>query len=274
MTNTGPAATSAMPLEGRIAAVTGAASGIGFATALALLQAGASVAAADHDEARLTAAVATMMEQVPPGTRATVSGFPVDVRRESEVDAYAGAVLQRFGQPDALICCAGILRPRGLPPSFVVDMKLAEWDAVVETNLRGIFLVNRAFLRGMIARRGGHIINISSTAGLEGRAYDAAYCASKSGVIGLTESLAEEVRRSRIKVTAILPDAVATPLWQQNAPIPAPAVALAPERVADLIVYLLGMPDDVILVNPVIKAFSPRRQTGAGPRDEAPRNAV
>ncbi len=83
----------------------------------------------------------------------------------------------------------------------------------------------------------------------------------------MTESLAEEVRRFRIKVTAILPDAVDTPLWRQNYPIPRPRDALPPERVAELIVYLVTMPQDVVLVSPVIKSFSPRRPTGSGQRD-------
>jgi short-subunit dehydrogenase len=115
----------------------------------------------------------------------------------------------------------------------------------------------------MIPRRRGTIVNLSSVSGREGHAYDSAYCASKFAVLGLTESLAEEVMQYNIRVCAVLPDAVKTPLWNQNGPVAPPASALCPERVAEFIVYLLGMPEDTILVHPVIAAFRPRRRKGA-----------
>jgi NAD(P)-dependent dehydrogenase (short-subunit alcohol dehydrogenase family) len=113
----------------------------------------------------------------------------------------------------------------------------------------------------MTRQRAGAIVNISSVSGRTGRAFDAAYCASKFGVIGLSESLAEEVRQYGIRVSVVLPDAVDTPMWDQNLRIiPRPPHLLRPERVAQLILILLTLPADTILVNPVIAPFQGRRR--------------
>jgi NAD(P)-dependent dehydrogenase (short-subunit alcohol dehydrogenase family) len=257
--------TTQPPLLGRVAVVTGAASGIGRATCLALVRAGAAVAAGDRDREGLDAGVTEMASLHRVDNGPGPIGIPVDVRHEHSVALFAETVFERLGGVDVLVCCAGILRPGGSRPRLLMEMTLNEWEAVIETNLRGTFLTNRAFLRSMSRRRfGAHVINVSSTAGRQGRPYDSAYCASKFGVLGMTESLAEEVRRLRIKVTAILPDAVDTPLWGQNGPIPRPPDALKPDRIADLIVYLLSMPEDAILLNPIIRSFTPRRKSGGG----------
>src|SRR5262249_20528289 len=100
----------------------------------------------------------------------------------------------------------------------------------------------------MVAQRRGVIVNLSSTSGRHGLAYDAAYCASKFGVIGFSEALAEEVRSSGIKVHTVLPGAVDTAIWDQNRPLPRPEQILPPQRVAELILYLLTLPQDTILV--------------------------
>ena len=188
-------------------------------------------------------------------------GLELDVRREDAVGRAVDAATARFGRIDILVTCAGILRAAGSAPKPLVQIDPAEWDAVIETNLRGVFLTNRAVLRGMIARRRGQIVNLSSTSGRVGRALDSAYCASKFGVIGLSEALAEEARPYGVRVHVVLPDAVDTPMWQQNGPIAAPPDALPPERVADLIVYLLTLPEDTVLVSPVIAPFRTRRRT-------------
>lgn len=245
-------------LAGQIAIVTGAASGIGRAVCLALAADGAMVVAADVDNSGLENTLAELTGRFPIPRRL---GFACDVRREDDVERLVQRTLEEFdGRIDALVTCAAILRPAGTLPKPLVDTTTAEWDAVLETNLRGMFLCNRAVLTGMIARRSGHIVNLSSTSGRQGRALDAAYCASKFGVVGLSEALAEEVRPYGIKVHVVLPDAVATPMWNQNGPIPAPADALPPSRIADFIVYLLRLPEDTILVNPVIAPFRTRRR--------------
>jgi NAD(P)-dependent dehydrogenase (short-subunit alcohol dehydrogenase family) len=246
-------------LGGQVAVVTGAASGIGRALCVALAAQGAAVVAADVDAAGVERTLAQLE-----GRDVLTMGTPVDVRREDSVSRMIGAAIDRFGQIDILVACAGILRPRGAAPRPLAELDPAVWDAIVETNLRGVFLTNRAVLPGMIARRRGQIVNVSSTSGRVGRALDSAYCASKFGVIGLTESLTEEARPYGIKVHVVLPDAVDTPIWEQNGPIAAPPDALPPERVANVIVYLLTLPDDTMLVSPVIAPFRTRRRTAQG----------
>jgi NAD(P)-dependent dehydrogenase (short-subunit alcohol dehydrogenase family) len=182
------------------------------------------------------------------------------VRREEDMAAMAERTLERFGRIDVLVHCAGILRGKGRPPRMLAEMSAEEWDDVIATNLRGTFLANRAVIPAMLRSRAGQIVNLSSTSGRIGRAFDSAYCASKFGVIGLSESLAEEVRSFGIKVMVVCPDAVDTPLWDQNGPIRAPENALSPERVADLIGYLVGLPPDTILQNIVVMPFATRRR--------------
>jgi 3-oxoacyl-[acyl-carrier protein] reductase len=245
----------------QVALVTGAASGIGRAVCAALAGEGASIAAADVNADGVSRTLAEL-----PEASAEASAFEVDVRREDDVARLVDEATTRFGRVDILVACAGILRPRGCAPKPLAETDPSEWDAVIETNLRGVFLTNRAVLPGMIARRRGQIVNLSSTSGRQGRALDSAYCASKFGVIGLSEALAEEVRPYGIKVHVVLPDAVATPMWKQNGPIAAPPDALPPARVAELIVYLLSMPEDTILVGPVIAPFRSRRRTSPGRR--------
>jgi len=134
---------------------------------------------------------------------------------------------------------------------------------VLQTNLRGIFLSNRAVLPTMIARRTGLIVNISSSpGGLYGNPYAAAYCASKFGVMGLSKSLSEEVSGYGIKVYVVLPDRVDTPML---GPLGRSRLgeSLTPSRVAELVTYLLTLPEDMILLNPLIAPFkNPDRPVG------------
>jgi 3-oxoacyl-[acyl-carrier protein] reductase len=261
--------------EGEVTIVTGAASGIGRAVCLALAAEGAAVVAADVDRLGIERTIAEMIDDVGQAPRERPLGIVCDVRREEEVDRMIQRTLaEHDGRIDALVACAGILRPGGTPPKPLVDTTGDEWDAVVQTNLRGVFLCNRAVLPAMIAQRRGHIVNLSSTSGRRGRALDAPYCASKFGVIGLSEALAEEVRPWGVKVHVVLPDAVDTPMWEQNGPVPAPADALPPSRIADFILYLMRMPDDTILVSPTIAPFRTRRRAPKPAVSELARSAT
>jgi NAD(P)-dependent dehydrogenase (short-subunit alcohol dehydrogenase family) len=145
---------------------------------------------------------------------------------------------------------------------------------VIDVNLRGTYLSNRAVLPALIEQRRGTILNLSSVSGIRARAHDAAYCASKFAVLGLSESLHAEVRRYGVRVQAILPDVVATPLWEQNGPVPRPADALPPERVADLIVFMLTQPDDTTLVAPMIAPLRARRRKSAPAETGLPEPAM
>lgn len=247
-------------LRGKVVIVTGGTGGIGLATARAVAAEGASVVVADLDAARV-AAVASEVEQA---GAAGCLGVAIDVRREEDHARLVQDTLARFGRIDALIVCAGILRKRGTPPKVLVDVSTDEWDDVIAINLRGVFLANRAVLPTLIAQRSGMIINLSSVQGLQGRAYDGPYCASKFGVIGLSQAVADEVKSYGVKVQALMPAAVATPMWEQNLPAPMPADAVPPERVADLIVFMLLQPEDTILVGPVIAPLGARRRKSGG----------
>jgi len=249
---------AAEDLRGKVVIVTGGTGGIGLATAKAVAAKGASVVVADIDATRVDAVV-TEIEQAGAGAGGCL-GMAIDVRREEDHARLVQAVLERFGRIDALVVCAGILRKRGTPPKVLVDVTTDEWDDVIAINLKGVFLSNRAVLPTMISQRSGMIINLSSVQGLQGRAYDGPYCASKFGVIGLSQAVADEVRSYGVKVQALMPAAVATPMWEQNLPAPMPGDALPPERLADVIVFMLMQPEDTILVGPVVAPLGARRR--------------
>lgn len=257
-----PGARRGSPLDGQIAVVTGGASGIGRAASESLARLGCRLVVVDLGAGRAEEAAAALAAS----TGATGAfGLGLDVTSEADMERMASVTLERCGRIDILVACAGILRARGATPKPLADMPPREWDEVIAVNLRGTFLSNRAVLAGMIRQRSGQILNVSSTSGRKGRALDGAYCASKFGVIGLTESLAEEVRHYNIRVQVILPDVVATPLWEQNGAFGAPPDALPAARVGDLIAYMLSLPADAVLQGLVVSPFRGRRRRPGGP---------
>jgi NAD(P)-dependent dehydrogenase (short-subunit alcohol dehydrogenase family) len=249
-------------LKGKVVVVTGGTGGLGLAVCQQAAQEGAAVVVADVDRERIDLAVASLAPLT--GAIAGHLGFAMDVRQEADNQELARNTLERYGRIDALVACAGILRKRGTSPRPLVRTTAEEWDEVLEVNLKGVFLSNRAVLPTMIEQRSGIILNISSVSGLKGRAHDGPYCASKFGVIGLSQSIADEVRTYGVKVQALMPDAIDTPFWDQNYPVPRPGDALRPERVADLILFMLTQPDDTVLVGPVIAPLGARRRKPAG----------
>jgi NAD(P)-dependent dehydrogenase (short-subunit alcohol dehydrogenase family) len=259
--------------EGQIAIVTGGGSGIGRATCHLLYQKGASIVVVDIHQDSIDRCIGEFDKSFP---NQEMIGIATDVRSERDVNRMVKQILAKFGRIDILVHSAGILRGEGSSPKMMHQLSADEMNDVIDTNLKGTFLCNRAVLPTMMKQHSGQIINISSTSGRQGRAFDSVYCASKFGVIGLSESLAEEVRQFGIKVQTILPDAIDTPLWDQNGPIKAPDYSLPPERVAELIVYLLNLPDDTILENLMIKSFKTRKRkkraaTAGIPGDKANR---
>lgn len=184
-----------------VAIITGASSGIGRATALALAGKGSRLSLLARSESDLSEVV----EEAKARGVSDVRYFACDVRDESAVDRAVVATLDGFGRIDVLINSAG------LSLNGEVDgYSLEDWRAVIDTNLTGTFLTCRAVLPAMKRQGGGQIINISSGAGRNGIKEMAAYCASKFGVIGFTESLALEVRNQNIRVSVLLPGSVAT----------------------------------------------------------------
>ncbi|HJP00293.1 MAG TPA: SDR family oxidoreductase [Planctomycetota bacterium] len=244
-------------LSGKCALVTGGGSGIGRATCLRLCAQGADVAVVDI---ALESARETVAQLAELGGGGQALALAADVRSEEDLQAMTRDVVERFGRIDILVHSAAILRSRGSGPKVLSEISSEEMNEVIDTNLKGTFLCNRAVLGVMLPQGSGQIVNISSTSGLKGRPMDSVYSASKFGVVGLTESLAEEVRSSGVRVQLVIPDAVATPMWDQNGALPAPPGALPPERVAQLICDLICLPGDAMLQNVVIAPFRSRRR--------------
>jgi len=189
-------------LSGKIALVTGASQGIGRACALELAKAGAAVALAARNEAKL-AEVAAEIEAA--GGQA--AAFGLDVASEESIRNGAKAVMDRFGKVEILVNNAGITRD-----DLMMRMKRADWDDVLSTNLTGTFLLTQVLLRQMMRSRWGRIVNITSVVGRTGQEGQVNYAASKSGLIGFTRSLAREVASRGITVNAVAPGYVETPM--------------------------------------------------------------
>jgi 3-oxoacyl-[acyl-carrier protein] reductase len=240
-------------LTGQVAIITGGTSGIGRASCLALAKQGASVVVVGRNPKHV-GRIVEEIERQPKGMSSTL-GLELDVCQERDMEKMVSQTLQTFGRIDILIAGAGTLRGSGRWPRQLTEMSTEEWDEVLDTNLKGVFLSNRAVLPTMIRQREGNVINISSTSGLKGLAYDSAYCASKFGVIGLSEAVAKEVRQYGVRVQVLLPGAVNTPMWKENDPIPHPNSALPVERIADVILYLLTVPYSAVLIGARVIPF-------------------
>jgi NAD(P)-dependent dehydrogenase (short-subunit alcohol dehydrogenase family) len=242
-------------LTGRKALITGGSKGLGLAIARTFAEAGADVAIMARRQGPLDEAIAAI------GSRRGQQALAVtcDVRRAEDIAAGFTRVTQAFGHIDILVNNAGA--PAGPDRAAVVDLSEEAWDLVVGINLKGTFLCSRAVARTMLERRvRGRIVNISSQWGKVGGARRAAYCASKFGVIGLTQSLAQELAPAGITVNAVCPGAADTErldhlgrrpdgsfdpalraqrITEQSAAVPLGRIAL-PSDVAEVIAFLAG----------------------------------
>jgi 3-oxoacyl-[acyl-carrier protein] reductase len=188
------------PLESKVALITGASRGIGLAIAQSLAAMGAKLALCARDPGRLIGVAAEFERHGVP-----VLAVPADVSRAGDISSLMQKTEQSLGPIEILVNNAGI----GLFGP-IQDASEANWDSVLDTNLKSVFLLSRAVAPGMIARRGGHIVNIASLAGKNAFAGGAIYCASKWGLLGLTECMAEDLRPHGIRVSAVCPGSVAT----------------------------------------------------------------
>lgn len=187
-------------LDGKIAVITGASRGLGKAMALALGEAGASLAMVSRDAVALEQAVAEVRAR-----GAEAEGFPADVSQEDEVSALRERVIARFGKVHILINNAGINIRKP-----VTEFTLEEWRRVLDTNLTGAFLMVRAFLPHMRGHGYGRIINVTSTLSHVGLPLRTAYASSKAGLLGFTRALALELAPEGITVVGISPGPFAT----------------------------------------------------------------
>lgn len=184
-----------MELAGRVAIVTGAASGIGRATAIRLAKEGAKIAVADIDKEWGQETVA-LIEKA--GGKALF--VPTDVTKEADTTRAVDQTLKAFGRIDILINNAGIVLV-----AKVTETTEAEWDKIIDTNLKGAFLMSKHVIPHFLSRGSGAIVNTASDAGIVGFANLAAYCASKGGIIQLTRAIALEYGEKNIRVNAVAP---------------------------------------------------------------------
>ncbi len=193
--------TSTQPLQDQVAIVTGAGRGIGESVARYFVDAGAKVAVVSRSEAN-SSKVASALESIRPGS---ARAYAVDVADFDAVQKVGEQIITDFGRADILVNNAGITRD-----NLLMRMSSEEWDAVLDTNLKGAFNFVRSILRTMIKQRSGRIINISSVSGLMGLAGQTNYAASKAGMIGLTKALAKEVASRGITVNVVAPGFIET----------------------------------------------------------------
>jgi NAD(P)-dependent dehydrogenase (short-subunit alcohol dehydrogenase family) len=238
-------------LEGQAALVTGASSGLGRAVAIALARAGADVALIARSEKELRETEELVFRT---GRRALV--LPTDLASTTETRGAMERTVESFGRVDVLVNAAGTDAP-----GPVVDLEVEGWDRTLEVNLRAPFLLSKAAFPHMRDAGGGTIINISSVAGKKGWANASAYCASKFGLTGFTQALADEGKEHNIRAIVLYPGAMSTN-WGAFSPEErqegesddkAPSTrVLPPERVAELIAWLAASPLEFVLTEGIV----------------------
>ncbi|MEW6324682.1 MAG: SDR family NAD(P)-dependent oxidoreductase [Nitrospirota bacterium] len=227
-------------LRNQAAMITGGGSGIGLAIAEAVATEGMAVALAGRDRKKLEGAAAQLERK---GGKALA--VATDVSVAADVERLVAQTLKAFGRIDLLVNNAGTYRE-----GAITELTEADWDAVQAVNLKGAFLCAKAVLPAMMKQRAGYIVNIASVAGKHGFGEASAYCASKFGLIGLTESLLEEAIGANIKATAICPGYVNTPMVA-GVSLPGSEM-IPPEDIGRLVVSLLHLSPNTVIKEIVV----------------------
>lgn len=239
----------AQSIQGKVAFVTGAGRGIGRAVAEALAKEGVAVG--------LLARTAAQIEEVANEINANggkAAFAAADVTNQQEVESAIETLTTQLGTADILINNAGM---GGF--GKLVEQDSETWLKIVDTGIKGTYFVTHAVLPQLIEKNEGDIINISSTNGLNGAATSTAYSAAKFGIIGLTESLAQEVRRNNIRVTALAPSTVVTELARNSGLIDEAKEErmMHPEDLAEVIVHQLTLPNRIYVKQATILGTNP-----------------
>lgn len=222
-----------MNLKDKIVLVTGASKGIGKNISITLAKEGAVTVLTSRNKEMLEK---TQEEIEFLGGRALA--IPADISKEKELSDLFGKIRDRFGRLDILVNnAATIITGR------IADFSLKDYDTMMQTNLRGLYICCQQALKFMLPQKNGYIINISSVAGFKGYAGQSAYTASKHGVMGITKSLAAEVYKDGIFVTAILPGGVDTELARYARPDIDRTALISTQDIADTVLYLLHLSD-------------------------------
>lgn len=231
------APSSARPLAGRIALVTGSGQGLGFAIARSLADAGATLIVGDIREDSATAAAERLQ-----GAGLEASALTLDVSDAPQAEAAIQRAVAAHGRLDILINNAGTDVTRS-----VEELSVDEWDRVIAVNLRGPFLMSKFALGIMTAQRRGHIVNIVSTAAKRAWANASAYHASKWGLLGLSYALHVEGRQQGVKVTAVIAGGMRTPFLLDRFPDIDASTLQDPKNVADTVRFVLTQPDESVI---------------------------
>lgn len=225
-------------LQGQGAIVTGAARGIGRAICVELARHGANIMATDVLGDELNETVGLIKEQGGGG-----EALVADVTDAAAVDKLVETTIEKFGRLDIMVNNAGITRD-----TLILSMEEDKWDAVINVNLRAVFLGTRAAAKVMLRQKGGRIINMASFSGLSGNAGQANYAASKAGVVGLTKSVAKEMGKRGVLCNAVAPGFIATEMTavlpdkvKEGAKQIIPLQRMGkPEEVAQVVAFLAG----------------------------------
>lgn len=235
-------------LKGKNALITGGGRGLGKATALAFAQEGINVAITGRNEELLKETVAELSAL---GVKATYAVF--DVADFDSVTTAISTLNSSFGTFDILVNNAGVAAF-----GSVMDMDPKAWKDIIETNLLGTYYVTKAVLPQLIEKNEGDIINVSSTAGINGAATTSAYSASKFGVIGFSDSLMREVRKNNIRVCTLMPSTIASDMSKELKLTDGnPDTVLQPEDFAELIVANLKLPRRAMLKSASLWSTNP-----------------
>ena len=230
------------PLAGKVSIVTGASRGIGKAISILLAQSGSRVVLAARSEPQLK----SVSEEIS-GQNGEALVIPTDLTVDKEMERLVQQTLKEWGSVDVLINNAGLGK---LAP--VVKAKVSDWDETFRVNLRAPMFLSKLVLPTMMERGEGSIINISSVSGKSGQANGSAYSASKFGLMGFTQSLYEEVREYGIRVAAICPGFVDTPLVPQMRRLDRSKM-IRPEDIAQTVLFVLTSPPTVCPVEITIR---------------------